>query len=236
MPALAGFAELTLERRDVEDEDWARRSQAHLQPVRVGRIVVAPPWAADEATRSIDRAPDAVASRDLVLVILPSMGFGSGHHATTRACLALLQGSDVNGRTVVDVGTGSGILAIAAARLGARSVLAIDADQDALDNARENLTLNGLVERSGKIELRLADFRALDLPPADLLLANLTASSLVDQADLLLRAVAPDGRLIASGFGPADEVEVVSALAAREGVKVERRIEEDDWVGIELRR
>ena len=103
------------------DEEWARRSQADLTAIRVGRIVVAPPWDDGRVCpRRCQRAAPISHSADLVIVIDPSTGFGTGHHETTRLCLALLQSVELCWTRVIDVGTGSGVLAIAAAKLGAR--------------------------------------------------------------------------------------------------------------------
>jgi ribosomal protein L11 methyltransferase len=193
---------------DVDDEDWAARSQAALTAIRAGRLVVAPPW--DAQTEA----------GEILIVIEPSMGFGTGHHATTRLCLELLQDLDVRGRSVIDVGTGSGVLAIAAVKLGAAVIVALDHDPDALGNARENADRNDVV-----IDIREADLGTAPLPPADIVLANLTGATLQRFAAPLRALVAPGGRLIVSGFGASELGAVVTAL---EATLVQQRTD-GDW-------
>jgi len=208
---------LTAEAADVPDEDWAARSQADLRHVRIGRIVVAPPW----------DAPSPRATAELLVVIRPSMGFGTGHHATTRLCLRLLQRIECAGRRVLDVGTGSGVLAIAAARLGASDVLGIDIDADALASASENLALNGatLPVRFERTDLR--DFRR----SADIVLANLTGAALVTCATQLLSCTSPGGRLVLSGFQPHEADAVAGAFG---DASCEAKESDEDWVAAAL--
>ena len=196
----------------IADEDWAARSQAGLKAVTVGGMIVAPPW-----------------DVPLTIVIQPSMGFGTGHHATTRLCLTALQRLDVKGRDVLDVGTGSGVLAIAASRLGAASVRACDDDQDAIQAAWENLALNpGAV-----VTMLVGDLRTLQLEPAHLVLANITGGLLTATASRLLSLVAPHGHLILSGFQAHEERDVIAAFA---GASLVERHEEDSWVSVTLRK
>ena len=213
---------------DVDDEDWARRSQADLEAVHVGRITVAPPWdvmdpsslipdpgssIADPGSPIADRgsgiADQGSGIGDLRIIIEPSMGFGTGHHATTRLCLELMQEIDLRDRRVIDVGTGSGVLAIAALRLGARSVVGVDNDPDALQNARENADRNGV-----RVEFAEADLEAWRTEPADLVVANLTGAVLLRYAGVLRGLVTPGGTLIVSGFSPDESDEIVHALGA----------------------
>jgi len=213
---------LAAEPMDVADEDWARRSQQGLGAVEVGRVVIAPPWAVEDRVAS---APGRI-----TVVIRPSMGFGTGHHATTRLCTALLQRLDLSGRTVLDVGTGSGVLALTARALGARSVLAVDDDPDAIESARENLALNG---GAVGIELHVGDFRSLPANRFDVVVANLTGGFLARSADTLAGAAGPGGTLVISGVTLEEEAEVVRAFAP--WTVVVERLTEDEWMGALLR-
>ena len=216
-----GNALLDLVPQDVDDEDWARRSQASLKAIRAGRIIVAPPW--DSESLITNRSSSNPGSRTphpgsgnpdpdtITIVIDPSMGFGTGHHATTRLCLALLQQIEVRDKRVIDVGTGSGVLALAAWKLGASSIAAIDNDNDALQNARENIDGNGA---TGRIDVLEVDLSSVSLPPADIVLANLTSAVLQRHADPLRRLAGSSGVLVVSGFSGDELGAIAGALAA----------------------
>ena len=206
------FPGLTLTPTDVPDEDWAARSQASLKAVRVGNLIVAPPWDAP-----------------IVVAIRPSMGFGTGHHATTRLCLAALQALEVKERTVIDVGTGSGVLAIAASLLGGVDVRGIDDDEDAIHAAWDNLALNP----SAIVTLLVGDARTTALDPADIVFGNLTGGLLMASAGVIGALAGTHGKLILSGFQADEEKAVVAAFT---GFAVERRDEEDAWVCVTLKR
>ena len=218
--AAEGF---TLEPLEVDDGDWARRTQADLPAVRVGRVVVAPPWDLP--------APAAAAASDIVVEIEPSRGFGTGHHQSTRLCLTLLQAREVAGRTAIDAGTGSGVLAIVAARLGAPFVSAFDSDPEAIENARENIERNGV---TAAVEAHVRDLEAAGLAPADLVTANLTGALLARYAAQLAALVRPGGSLIAAGFTVDEKPGVLEAFAPAFGVT--ESAEEDDWWGVVLTR
>jgi len=205
---------------DVPDEQWAERSQASLKSVRVGALSVAPPW-------------DIPTDDTEVIIILPSMGFGTGHHASTRLCLALLQQIPMTGLRAVDVGTGSGVLAIAALRLGASDVIAVDYDIDAIVSARESAELNHVT--SG-LDIRQADLERDGTAagaPFDLIIANLTGGLLIRLVDRLVAMAAPGGSLILSGITLAEGDEVTAAFVGA-GCQVAERRDEDGWIGLRL--
>ena len=218
-----GNALLHLAAIEVDDEDWARRSQASLTAVRVGRIIVAPPWSnhSDPGSRTPD--PDLI-----TIVIDPSTGFGTGHHASTRLCLELLQKRDLTGVRVIDVGTGSGVLALAAWKLGAAHVIAIDNDPDALKNARDNVNANGGADA---ITISEVDLSNVSLDPADVVIGNLTGAILQRHASMLRRLVVPDGTFIVSGFTVEEQEDVFHAFSAN-GHEVVR---EGEWIAAVLR-
>ena len=205
---------------EIEDEDWARRTQADLPAVQIGNVIVAPPWdvPAGDPPRGVT-----------VVLIEPSRGFGTGHHQSTRLCLVLLQNRDLRGRTMIDVGTGSGVLAITAARLGAGFVSAIDVDPDAIENARENILRNDV---SATVEAHVRDVSDASLAPADIVTANLTGSLLERHAPQLVRLAKPGGALIVAGFTIDERQRVVEAFAPTKSAAEEA--EEDGWLGLVL--
>jgi ribosomal protein L11 methyltransferase len=208
--------------RDVDDEDWARRSQENLEPVTVGKITVVPPF----VTRP---GPQPLIPDPLTIVIAPSMGFGTGHHATTRLCLGALQELDLRGSHVLDLGTGSGILAIAARVLGAAEAIGIDDDRDAIQSAIENLARNPGVSH---VRFETRDLRSGQLERADVITANLTGALLIRSANLLLRGLKANGSLIVSGLQSHERDDVVGAF---EGAQVVWEAAEDEWVGLIFR-
>lgn len=213
LTALFASHGVQLSRVLVEDEDWAARSQAHLTRVVVGRVVVAPPW-------------DAVASEDDVLVIVyPSTGFGTGHHETTRLALRLLQQVELTGRRMLDLGTGSGVLAVTGWKLGASEVEGLDYDADAVVNAVENVRLNAA---ETAVTIRQADLRVDSVLPADVVTANLTGGMLILQADLLATCLRPGGNLIVSGILGA-EVNAVATSLQQAGLTLDETLEEGAW-------
>lgn len=216
---------------DVSDEDWARRSQEDLTAVTVGRVTIAPPWDSPDPQILTSSHPQILTSSDpyilpCTVVIVPSMGFGTGHHATTRLCLAALQTRSLDGLSVLDVGTGSGVLAIAARRLGAQAVLGIDSDGDAIESAVGNLALNNGLDN---VRFAVADINSTELPAFDVILANLTAAQLVRAAPRLLGRVRPGGVIIVSGIEGHERAAVDAAFSAARSTWDG---EEDGWVAL----
>lgn len=211
----ASLPELSIESIDLPDEDWAARSQASLKAVHAGRFIVAPPW--DLPAEGVDAT---------VIVIEPSMGFGTGHHATTRMCLRLLSKLDISDQTVLDLGTGSGVLTMAAALMGARTVVGIDIDQDAIDSAETSARMNLLPDT---ITFQVLDFRSDPPKPADLVLANLTGGMLTSSAASIKALIRPGGQLIVSGFDHTEVDRVVDAFA---GLTERDRLTEDNWIAL----
>jgi ribosomal protein L11 methyltransferase len=226
------FPDAVIRTVDVPDEDWVAKSQAGLKAVQVGDIIVTPPWDLPPAGALQPLSPAAAAAAGrrlpLVIVIRPSMGFGTGHHATTRLCLAALQEARVEGRTVIDVGTGSGLLAIAASRLGAARVVAVDDDTHAIQAAAENLELNP----GTAVTLRTGDIRAGGACGTfDVVVANLTGALLREAAARLRDLAGPRTHLILSGFLRSEESDV---LASYNGLTVTHRMEEEEWLCLTL--
>jgi ribosomal protein L11 methyltransferase len=236
--ALAGQFNLTS--IEVSDEDWARRSQENLTPVTVGRITVLPhaslrlkpPFDFSQDRPQPAERPDPATTKEerIPIVIRPSMGFGTGHHATTRLCLEALQGCELRGRFVLDVGTGSGVLALAARRLGARDALGIDVDPDAIASARDNLADNPRIDG---VRFEVRDLRDDTLPAADVITANLTGALLSRAARQLTAKLRDGGTLIVSGV-QADERDQVFRTLSDAAPVWER--EEDGWVGARFNR
>lgn len=214
-----------LRTRVVHEEDWAGAWKAYFPVLRIGRrIVIRPTW------RRHRRAPD-----DVVIAMDPGMAFGTGLHPTTRLCLAALEPlaarGALDGARVLDVGCGSGILAIAALELGAATALGVDTDPIAIESTNANARRNRLVRR---IRARIGSLPSGE-PPFDIVLANLIAGVLVPLAGGLLDELRPGGTLLASGIFIDREAEVVAAFEAA-GLEIAGRSAEGEWVALEARR
>lgn len=204
--------------RQVNQQDWSEMWRSHYKPFRVGRrLVIRPSWE--------DYHPD---SRDLVLVLDPGMAFGCGTHPTTAMCMRLLEEYIRGGEMVCDIGTGSGILAITAARLGARRVLAVDLDELAVRTAQENIARNRVERVVQVVHGNLLD---MVFGRADLVVANILADVITDMTLEVCRMLVPGGRFIASGIFRDRGEEVRQAIYAA-GLEVEHVCMDGDWLAI----
>ena len=217
----AGKLEMT--RRQARDEDWNEIWKQYYKPFRAGTsLVVKPTWEAYEPKDG-----------DLIIEMDPGMAFGSGTHETTSMCLALLEKAVRSGDTVIDVGTGSGILAIGAARLGASRVLAVDIDEDAVRVARENIRHNGLEDR---IEARCGDLLSGE-PEAlcQVCVANIIADVIVSFAAPLRAHIRENGFFVASGIIRERTEEVRRALLEA-GYVILEEMHRGEWTAFLSRR
>lgn len=204
--------------RRVADEDWANAWRAYYKPVRAGqRLVVEPSWLEWNG-----------AAGDLVIEMDPGMAFGCGTHATTLLCLRLLEMHVHSGATVYDVGTGSGILAVAAAKLGAGRVTATDLDETACQVALENVARN---QAAGIVRVVHGNLLDLVEGQADLIVSNIIADVIISLTPDASRALAPDGIFIASGI-IADRAGEVRAAMETHGLAVRDRLGEGHWVAL----
>jgi ribosomal protein L11 methyltransferase len=216
----------TVEISRVPEEAWADAWRAHFRPLRIGRrLLVVPPWERPAAGPG-DGSPT-------LIVIEPGRAFGTGSHGSTRGCLELLERAlEREGvEQALDVGTGSGILAIVAARLGVASVTALDLDPDAVAAAAANAARNGVAER---VRVELGSLEAW-AGPAPLVLANLLAPALVALAPALARCTTASGRLIAGGL-LVHEVPAVTASFVPEGFRLAEVAENEGWAALLLAR
>ena len=205
--------------RPVAGADWAEAWKAHYVPQRVGRLVLVPSWSTETL------GPDEVS-----ITLDPGMAFGTGLHPTTRGCLRLLQELSPTPDRVLDVGCGSGILGLAALRLGAGLVVALDTDPLAVEATRANAERNGLADRLQAAVSTLPEQPAATYP---LVLANLVAAVLVELAPRLAAHLAPGGALLASGIlSPKADAVVAATVAA--GLVVGSRLDDEDWVTVRL--
>ncbi|MGH2382548.1 MAG: 50S ribosomal protein L11 methyltransferase [Candidatus Limnocylindria bacterium] len=205
--------------RAVDDADWTEAWKEHYVVQRIGRVVIVPSWA-EEALR-----PDEVA-----ITLDPGMAFGTGLHPTTRGCLELLQALNPMPDRVLDVGCGSGILALAALRLGAAHAVGLDTDSLAVTAARENAERNTLADR---FEAREGTLPATTGERHPLVLANLVAAVLATLALPLARHLAPGGTLLASGIIEPRAAEVIAAFETA-GLGVVERRNDGEWVSLRL--
>jgi ribosomal protein L11 methyltransferase len=197
----------------LQDQDWERVWMDDFKPMRFGdRLWIVPSW------------HEAPASDAVNIMLDPGLAFGTGTHPTTRLCLEWLDGHVITGKRVIDYGCGSGILALAAALLGARSVIGVDNDPQALVATLDNASRNGV-----RIQVYLP--KEVPQEPVEVLMANILAGPLIELAPRLSALVVPGGEIALSGILP-EQAEAVSA-AYSEWFVMQAPVEQDGWIRLE---
>ena len=205
--------------REIAERDWLAAVREDIEPLEIGTLWVGPQWAVAPPGRTVVR-------------LEPGLAFGSGSHATTRLCLERLAAAPPMGGDVVDYGCGSGILAVAAAALGARRVLAVDIDPQALEATAANARVNGVSDR---ISVVAADAAAIDAGAgASLVVANILAGPLIELAPVFGGMTEPGGGLALSGILEAQAAKVADAY--RDAFDIHTETSRDGWVRLDGRR
>jgi ribosomal protein L11 methyltransferase len=204
--------------RLLEQTDWLAAWRDRLGPIRVGRrLLIRPSWVKEFPERGL-----------VTIVIDPQMAFGTGEHPTTQFCLRALEDLVVDGQTVLDVGTGSGILSIAAAKMGAGRVLGLDTDPEAIATARRNACINGV---SRRVEFSLRGAEEIPAGSRHLVVANIDGHTLLPLLGDLKGALLKKGHLVLAGFTLAEESSLRQRLAAL-GLKLKRIERRQEWVSV----
>lgn len=211
--------------RQLKEEDWANAWKAHYHPFRIGKkIWIQPSWV--ENGQAVDSG-DFAQPDDVVLVLDPGMAFGTGLHPTTQMCLQALEQVVQPGNSVLDVGTGSGILAIAAVKLGAGGVRAFDTDMLAVETTESNAAQNNI----HTIQVHQGVLADVPLATWDIVVVNILAHVIVSlfDHDRLMEYVASEGQLILSGIIE-EQLGVVETAVTRAGGQIVKKIQVRDWV------
>ena len=213
--ALAASSDAVVSTAPLPDVDWSEQWKQGIHAQVLGGLTVAPPWLAG------DLDPESS------IVIEPGMAFGTGEHATTRGVIRLMQNVVRPGDRVADLGSGSAVLAIAAAKLGARYVAAIELDHDAIENAEQNVARNNVANRVAVIEGDASTLLAL-VAPVRVVMANIISSVLIELLPVIELSLDEDGRAILSGI-LAEEREMMIRSLDDSGWRIEAEDHEDIW-------
>jgi len=204
------------------DDDWAEGWKRYYKPFRIGsHLIVKPTWEAYSPEKG-----------DVVVELDPGMAFGTGTHETTNMCMILLEKYLTKQMRVMDIGTGSGILAIAAAKLGAETVLGVDIDPDAVKVANENIARNGVKETTSAVQGDMVRNEAI---PCDLAVANIVAGAVSVLAEPLKKFLRQGGYLLCSGIIKEREQDVLISLLDA-GYSIVERLTQGEWVALCTRR
>lgn len=214
---MAGTVQAAYEVKKVEEENWNRLWESNFNPVTVENWV---------AVRADFHEPITNVVHEIV--ITPKMSFGTGHHATTYMMLEQMQQLEMTGKKVFDFGTGTGVLAILAHKMGATDITAVDYDEWSIENTRENITRN----HTGGIKLIKSDTAELD-QRFDVILANINKNVILDNMEILARELEPGGTIFFSGLLIEDEQDIVTA-AQKQGLQLVKVAERNKWLFINM--
>jgi ribosomal protein L11 methyltransferase len=203
----------------IEETNWNQVWESNFQPVIVDEYV---------SIRAHFHEPVKGVKHEII--ITPKMSFGTGHHATTYMMIQLMQTIPMEGKSLLDFGTGTGVLAILASKSGASPIIAIDNDNWSIANARENILQNNcpsiILKKNNTARLNLV---------FDIILANINKNVIIDNIASLAKQLAPDGVLVLSGLLASDDVEMVEK-AKEQGLTLTRRLTKDNWLALSLSR
>lgn len=204
--------------RTIEDINWNEKWEQTIQPIEVGeQIVIKPSWAKYESTHN-----------RIVIVIDPRMSFGTGYHETTRLMIRLLEKHIVSGCSVLDIGTGTGILAIAAVKLGATHATGVDVDEWSISNATENVRVNNVAE---KVHITDRPLDRLPVQQFDLIAANITLNTITGLLPEMMRRLKHTGVLLLSGLLKSDEQALIASLSEY-NCEIAETISENEWIAV----
>lgn len=205
-----------LEFEDIPDQNWNETWEQTIQPQRIGKFLVKPTW-----------SKETPAENEILLEIDPKMSFGTGYHATTRLMLRQIQEINLEGKKVLDAGTGTGILAIAAVKLGAGKAVGFDNDSWSRDNARENTLLNRVDE---SVEIRFGGIETVDdLESFDVTLANINRNVLLEILPFLVNHTREGGIICLSGLLDKDE-DAIRDKVEKLPAQVAEVVHEEEWI------
>lgn len=210
---------LVLSDREIKGEDWNKEwEQNYFKPISIdGKLLIRSSFHNDYASAPIE------------IVIDPKMAFGTGHHATTAGMARMLLATDLAGKTVIDMGTGTGILAILSKKLGASDTVGIDIDEFAIENAKENATLNNV-----SIDFETGDEKRLEaLKPADIFLANINLNVITGNLNKYVEKLKPGGLIFLSGFLEGDKPKILEETS-KCGLSPKREWQENGWMTMEF--
>ena len=206
---------------DIEAENWNAVWESNFEEVEVrGEVLIRAPFHKERADY-----------QGLEVIIQPKMSFGTGHHCTTQLMIEALLDSDIEGRRVLDMGSGTGVLAIVAAKLGAAGVLAVEIDDMAEESVRENIELNGVTE---KVESVCGDAKAIEGREFDIVLANINRNILLADMETYAKTLSKGGELIMSGFLEED-VEILTQKAESLGARLIEKLSCGEWRAVKMK-